>query len=140
MLKEYARPQVATEARAGEQSGTYPLPAYSISGRRVGTWAQDTGGCVWLVKRNLDPDRHMLRTPRGWATDASHISEMARRRAWGVRLHLLSGEVWTAGLRDFEQYGVPIERGGCGAQVVLPERYWTRTTGQAGLFDGPEAT
>ncbi len=75
----------------------------------------------WLVKRGLRPEVHMMRAPRGWATDAAHLAIHGLR---GVRIVTVDGVEWTASIETWQRYGVPINRGH-GPQVVLCERYWT---------------
>jgi hypothetical protein len=97
--------------------------AYNGAGRPVGRYVRDASGQLWLEKRNLDPEQHLLRSPRGWATDTAHLDELRRRGGAGVRLHDIAGRTWTATLAQFERYGISFDRGH-GAQVVLPERFW----------------
>jgi hypothetical protein len=97
--------------------------AYNVAGRPVGRYVRDGDGRLWLEKRNLDPGQHLLRAPRGWATDAAHLDELRRRGGAGVRLHDITGRTWTATLAQFDRHGIQFDRG-FGAQVVLPERFW----------------
>jgi hypothetical protein len=91
-------------------------PVYSAAGRVVGHITGDG----WLEKRGLDPKRHMLHTPTGWATDAVHLEIPGLR---GIRLVTVTGEVWEAPLALWRRYGIPLDRGH-GLQVVLPARWW----------------
>jgi hypothetical protein len=97
--------------------------AYNAAGRPVGRFVRDGDGRLWLEKRNLDPEQHLLRSPRGWATDTAHLDELRRRGGAGVRLHDITRRVWTATLAQFERHGIAFDRGH-GTQVVLPERFW----------------
>jgi len=87
---------------------------YNAQGRPVG---RVEGG--WLVKRGLDPERHMLRSPLGWCTDAEHLELPIR----GIRLHTIDGQTWEAELELWRRYGQPLDRR-WGAQVLLPAKYW----------------
>jgi hypothetical protein len=119
----------AAGARAAHGGGAVAsiLPdtevAYNAAGRPVGRFVRDGDGRLWLEKRNLDPGQHLLRSPRGWATDAAHLDELRRRGGAGVRLHDIAGRTWTATLAQFDRHGISFDRGH-GAQVVLPERFW----------------
>jgi hypothetical protein len=97
--------------------------AYNVAGRPVGRYVRDGDGRLWLEKRNLDPEQHLLRSPRGWATDTAHLDELRRRGGAGVRLHDITGRTWTATLAQFDRHGISFDRGH-GTQVVLPERFW----------------
>lgn len=113
--------------------------AYNAHGRVVGRFIRDSGGTWWLEKRVLDPVVHMLRRPRGWATDVEHLEQLRRRGGptAGVRIFDTNKRVWTATVAQFDAHGVPVERGH-GTQVVLPERFWrvdAPNTHQPALFD-----
>jgi hypothetical protein len=97
--------------------------AYNAAGRPVGRFVRDGDGRLWLEKRNLDPAQHLLRSPRGWATDTAHLDELRRRGGAGVRLHDITGRTWTATLAQFDRHGIQFDRG-FGKQTVLPERFW----------------
>ena len=73
----------------------------------------------WLIKRNLDPERHMLHSPSGWCTDAEHL----RLPILGIRLYTVTGEVWEAPLEVLRRYGQPLDRR-WGEQVLLLVQYW----------------
>ena len=108
----------------------------SATGRIVGTYeTNETGGLV-LVKRNLDPEKHKLHSPSGWATDVEHLDELrAHQERTGKRslvlVHATTGEVWEASLDTFDHYGQRFNRLH-GEQMVLPDRYWRQV-------DGPRA-
>jgi len=70
----------------------------------------------WLEKR-LDPSRHMLRAPRGWATDRAHLELQGLR---GVRI-ITSDTIWEASVETWLRYGVEIERGHGRDQLKLFE-------------------
>src|SRR5687768_1248507 len=99
-------------ARAGE-------PVHSDAGRVVGHFE---GG--WLVKRGLDPERHALRKPPGWATDAAHLALLRERGGAGVRIHGTDGHTWQATLAAFDAHGFTIHRG-FGEQIGLAMRWWS---------------
>jgi len=84
-------------------------------GRVVGRIAADG----WLEKTGLDPARHRLRKPEGWATDIAHLGLPIR----GVRLLTVDGDVLEAPIALWRRYGIRVERGH-GVQIVLPTRYW----------------
>src|SRR4051812_2261014 len=101
MLRRNGPPSVAAEERAqttSERPGSHSTPVYTTDGRRVGRLVVDPDGRIFLEKRGLDPQRHMLRKPPGWATDTMHLEELAQRGGYGVRLVCLDGSVWTAPL------------------------------------------
>lgn len=133
--KRNARPgswQAAGRAQAAARGGSAVGSilsdadiAYNQRGQVAGRFVRDRAGSWRLVKRGLSPERHMLRRPRGWATDREHLDELRRRgglRAL-VELRDTHGRVWTASLAQFDRYGLAIDRGH-GRQVVLAERFW----------------
>ena len=101
---------------------------YNGQGHAVG---RIEGG--WLIKRNLDPERHMLHSPSGWCTDAEHL----RLPILGIRLYTVTGEVWEARLELWQRYGQPLDRR-WGEQVLLLVQYWhveRREVRQLTLFE-----
>jgi len=78
----------------------------------------------WLVKR-LNPALHMLRTPRGWATDVAHLEGIK-----GIRI-ITPGGVWEAEIGLWRRHGIEFNRGH-GRQIVLPEKYWVVHTKEQG--------
>ena len=88
---------------------------FGSNGKVVGVIEPDG----WLVKRNLDPEKHMLKRPPGWCTDAEHLGLPIK----GFRIYTVTDEVWEAGLRLFLLFGKRLNRG-YGEQVVLPARFW----------------
>jgi hypothetical protein len=99
------------------------VPVYASTGKLVGTFERDANGREWLVKRNLDPERHQLHKPPAWGTDAAHIERLRERGGYGVKLITIDGMVWTASLETFDRHGFIIDRGS-GVQVVLPLPHW----------------
>ena len=76
----------------------------------------------WIEKVNIDPAKHKLRSPEGYATDAAHINRLTKARdAKGIRLKLIDGTVLEASIADVDKHAVQINRG-YGDQVVLPMR------------------
>ena len=94
---------------------------YDNNGKVVG---QIVNG--WIEKINIDPAKHKLRKPEGYATDATHINWLHSRgtEAKGIRLNLIDGTVLEASLEDLAKYGTHINRG-YGDQTVLPIRWWS---------------
>ena len=88
---------------------------FNAQGKPIGYIDRDG----WLVKTHLDPDKHMLRKPEGWASDAAHVALPIK----GMRLVTVAGVVWEASIEAWRCYGIPLDRG-FGRQVVLPVRYW----------------
>lgn len=103
----------------------HPNGVYNEAGWQVGVWWRDPNGLVWLSKRGVDPAKHKLRRPYGYATDKAHLLECNTRGAQGLYLTLNNGEKWSAPLHVFDQKGIPIERGH-GEQVVLEFKWWQR--------------
>lgn len=114
------------------------IPLFSSSGRCVGQIVSAPDGTVWLVKSGLDPKRHKLRCPPGWATDVEHLEQLRKLGGAGVRLVLKTGTVLEARLEDFDHYGRRIDRG-FGPQVALPEAYWRRSGNEQLSLFGEEA-
>ena len=98
----------STPAAAGSQ-------VYSQQGRVVGRITPDG-----VYVKRLDPARHKLRQPSGWAIDAEHLSLDWR----SVRIETTSGETWTASKDAFLAHGVRLNRG-FGEQVCLPDAFWS---------------
>ena len=98
-------------------------PIYNDSGAVVG-YIKDG----WIEKR-VDPARHKLRKPSGWATDHAHIAELCKTDGKGIRLHLPNNQVLEATLDVILDHAIRMKRGH-GVQVVLPDKWWT-TPGQA---------
>ena len=73
----------------------------------------------WLEK-HVDPARHKVRTPSGWATDMRHLETPGLR---GVRLCLPDGTTLEAPIETWRQHGRLMDRG-FGPQVLLVDRYW----------------
>lgn len=109
--KTTTHPHSTTAAAPGQA-------VFGSNGRVVG-YLRDR----WLVKVGLDPAKHKLRQPSGWATDTSHLQIPG---LVGIRLLTVNGETWEAPLSAWERYGIGLDRG-FGRQVVLPDRFWTVT-------------
>jgi hypothetical protein len=92
------------------------------AGRVVGRIVRE-GDDVALVKGNLDPSRHMLQRPPGWATDREHLQILESWGGTSVRLHTVGGTTYRAPLQAFRDHGVMVDRGH-GEQVVLVTRFW----------------
>lgn len=88
---------------------------YNAAGRVVGRITPDG-----VYTKRLDPARHKLRQPSGWAVDADHLSLDWR----SVRIETTSGETWTASKDAFLAHGVRLNRG-FGEQVCLPDAFWS---------------
>jgi len=105
------------------------FPHYTGPGRKVqpGQVLRNGAGTIvgrltpdgWLEK-HVDPARHKVRTPSGWATDAVHLETPGLR---GVRLCLPDGTTLEAPIETWRRYGRLMERGH-GLQVLLLDRYW----------------
>lgn len=95
------------------------FPVHNSAGRVVGK----VDGSVF--HKRVSGDRHMLRSPRGWAIDADTLADLL---AWGVaEVRVTDTETWTiysASPDEFSQHGVTFNRG-FGPQVVLPLGYWS---------------
>jgi len=95
---------------------------YNAAGRVVGVIANGV-----YLKRNLDPARHKLRQPSGWAVDADHLSLDWR----SIRIETTSGETWQASKSTFLAHGARLNRGH-GEQICLPDAFWdVRRAGEA---------
>ena len=113
-----------TGARAADHLGT----VYTEDGRACGQMVAFAGGEIWLVKDGLDPDRHMLKKPPAWATDAEHLDMLRVVGGAGVRLICRDGTTYEATLETIDRYGFVFDRGH-GRQVALPLGRWTRSGG-----------
>ena len=86
-----------------------------------------------LVKRGVDPHRHQLRKPPGWAIDHAHLKKMVEVDAWGIVLFTTDGQMWTASLDIVLKHALRIDRGH-GVQIVLPLTHWTVTDWRQGTL------
>ena len=78
----------------------------------------------WIEKFGIDPAKHKLRSPEGYATDRAHVLKLSQTsEPKGVRLRLVDGTVLEASLSDFLNHSVYISRG-YGEQLVLPIKWW----------------
>src|SRR3954447_21686511 len=102
MVTARTRRPVAAERRVqtmSERPLSHSAPVYIPDGtlayagtRRVGTWHRDAHDRLWLHKGGLDPQRHMLRHPKGWCTESEHVRTLERDpRPGGVRIECLDG-------------------------------------------------
>ncbi len=88
-------------------------PVYSSAGRCVG---RIEGG---VYHKRLDPTRHKLDRPPGWAIDRDHLD-----LPWeSIVIETTTGETWRATKDAFLTFGVRIDRG-YGDQICLPDRFW----------------
>src|SRR5947209_8360178 len=97
-------------------------PVHNCRGSEIGALVPGPDG-IWLEKRGLDPAKHMLTKPRGWATDAHHLELLRQRAGRGIRLVTNEGTTFTATLPQFDTYGFHFNRGH-GPQVGLALARW----------------
>jgi hypothetical protein len=103
------------------------VPLHNRKGQQVG-WLEheDLTNQVVLRKQGLDPAKHMLVQPPGWATDAAHL-ELLEKFAGPlpavVELRTSTGQTWRTTLDHFKEHAAAIDRGH-GPQLVLPQRWW----------------
>jgi len=76
-----------------------------------------------LLKVGLDPAKHQMKYPPGWAIDTAHLEMLTQRKGTGVELRTTDGTRLTATLKTFEVYGKEVDRGE-GKQTVLPLAHW----------------
>lgn len=100
-----------------------PNAVHSSDGVVVGRFVRDSNGRLWLEKTGLDPKKHQLRAPLGWATDRAHLETLRERAGYGVRIRTNDGTTYETTLDEFDRRGIPINRGH-GWQVVLPLKFW----------------
>lgn len=104
-------------------------PFYNDRDQVVGTLSRCSDGQLRL-RKHVDPKRHKLYAPPGWAIDEAHLGELEACGAAGVELHVTTGKVLRASLAAFRECGRIINRGH-GRQVVLADRYWSGGTTEA---------
>jgi hypothetical protein len=83
-----------------------------------------------VFHRTARASNHMLRNPKGWASDLDILEQVAEKGAITIDiLDLETGKRYIAAIQDFWDYGVAINRMH-GEQIVLPLKYWKieRTT------------
>ena len=80
----------------------------------------------WLEKR-VDPTKHMMRSPEGYATDIAHINMLQDGKAQGIRLKLPDGSTLQASTYTLVEHGIEITRGH-GLQLLLPIKWWATLT------------
>jgi len=106
----------ATDPHAHYTSGRAPEQlVYSSQGHVVGRLTPDG----WLEK-HVDPARHKLRAPAGWATDVAHLQFVGLH---GIRLVLPDGTILTSRIEAWRRHAVPVNRG-FGEQMCLPDEFW----------------
>ena len=76
-----------------------------------------------LLKVGLDPTKHQMKYPPGWAIDTAHLETLEIQGGTGVELRTTDGTRFTATLETFQTYGEEIDRGE-GKQTVLPLKHW----------------
>ena len=76
-----------------------------------------------LLKTKLDPAKHQMKYPPGWAIDTAHLEILEKQKGTGVELRTIDGTRLTATLETFKTYGQEVDRG-AGKQTVLPLAYW----------------
>jgi len=103
--------------------GGRSLPVYGPAGRPVGAIRNGV-----LRKSGLDPAIHKLERPAGWATQTDHLRQLREAGGTQVEFRTVTGDVWRSRLRDWEEHGVPLDRG-YGAQAVLPDK-WGKVNGR----------
>jgi len=93
-------------------------------GRRVvGAFVHRDGKQV--LQKLVDVDAHMLKHPcPAWAVDCRALEEASRRGVRRVVLYDGRRGTWWARLADFEQHGVPVDRGH-GAQLALGVQWFS---------------
>lgn len=147
---------VTGAARRGKESARGGFPREEYHGRNAGArpelfWVstpqgrKPVGAFVFregelVFEKRGDAQEHMLRWPtKAWAVAVEALEEAARRGVRRVVIHDRAHGMWWARLADFEEHGVPIDRGH-GAQVALAVDWWSfaprdsRTARQALLF------
>lgn len=97
-------------------------PLFNNTGRAVGAIVRESG-ITKLLKQRVNPEKHRLLRPEGYATDVAHLAKLRQHGGTLIELDLTTGEVLTATLDVFEEKGITINRG-YGVQRVLPDRYW----------------
>lgn len=98
-------------------------PVYNNAGKLVGH-IETRWGKQWIVKRGLDPLRHKLMQPPGWATDNEHVVLMRERPLAGMILQLTTGQtIWSA-TADWLDKGGPVGKRGLGKQTHLIDKFW----------------
>ena len=76
-----------------------------------------------LLKVGLDPAKHQMRYPPGWAIDMAHLDTLEKQKGTGVELRTIDGTRLTATLETFKTYGQEINRK-AGKQTLLLLKYW----------------
>jgi len=80
-----------------------------------------------IFYKTVRESKHLLRAPRGWASDISVLDQLEAR---GVERMCLtdveSGKRYRATVRDFRRHGIALNRG-FGPQLVLPLAFWKTT-------------
>jgi hypothetical protein len=75
--------------------------------------------------RSVDPERHMLRKPAGWAHDDALLDRLERAGCTSVRIEdRTGGGSWFAPLAVIRSNGIPVHRPGWPPQTVLVLADW----------------
>lgn len=90
-------------------------------------------------RKNVRGSAHMLRAPRGWASDVDALKAAQRLGATHIEVtDEENGAVYRASIAEMLRRGVTFDRG-FGRQVVLPMARWERPdkAEQLALFAAP---
>jgi hypothetical protein len=135
--KDTARPggwQARGRARAAALGGgavTSILPARDVEvepalrhdGRVVGAFIRRAGDGRVILRKHVDPTKHMLRQPAAWAIAETHCLRLLQLGGVGVELLAADGRRWWASTEAFSRHALRIERD-VDTQLALPLRWW----------------
>jgi len=96
-----------------------PNGLYDDNGKLV---AQLKNG--WIEKGGIDPAKHKLRSPEGYATDHRFVLKLCEMsEPKGIRLRLVDGTVLEATLADIIAHSLRINSSH-GEPIVFPFNWW----------------
>lgn len=109
-------PQIPTRFNPQGQSRT---PIY-VAGRTAGYVYGDA------FRKTVRGSKHMLRTPRAWASDIAALAAAAAAGATHIEIEdSESGALYRASIAEMLEHGFTFDRG-FGQQIALPLDKWSR--------------
>jgi hypothetical protein len=90
--------------------------------------------------RKVDPTRHMLRSPAGWAHDVALLERLQAAGITGIRIEARDGTgAWFAPVEVIRSKGFAVNRAGWPAQTGLQLAEWASLTIRPATVDDAAA-
>jgi hypothetical protein len=98
-------------------------PAVRHDGRAVGAFIRRASDGQVILRKHVDPTKHMLRQPAAWAIAEAHYLRLLQLGGVGVELLAADGRRWWASTAAFTRHALRIERD-VDTQLALPLARW----------------